>query len=315
MKPIGVILIGGMDSNYRDISNVEVLGLENCSVPELPEWRYNHGSFITWWGALAVCGGQYNSRPTSSDCLVLNTTTKQWEHGVLNNLLGSKVVGVASIGVGTYIVHTATISFLPTDELRWIAGPSPPDFVECAAKVSEESFFIFTTNTSVRQFDSSTEDWSADGTWPNLQVQRFGPGCATLGDKSIVAGGRNLRNDLLKSVEIIFLNSKTLGKGEDMQRPREIFNLVAVGNTLMALGGYNNDTSIEVWEETVERWREASMSLVLSRMSFSAVAITDDSICLDDPLPPHSCPTVDGDECVFPFTNGRLSNIQNLCHP
>ena len=115
MKPIGVILIGGMDSNYRDISNVEVLGLENCSVPELPEWRYNHGSFITWWGALAVCGGQYNSRPTSSDCLVLNTTTKQWEHGVLNNLLGSKVVGVASIGVGTYIVHTATISFLPTD--------------------------------------------------------------------------------------------------------------------------------------------------------------------------------------------------------
>ena len=46
-KPRGILLIGGKDSNYDGLSSVEVFGLGNCSVPDLPEWRYDHGSFIT----------------------------------------------------------------------------------------------------------------------------------------------------------------------------------------------------------------------------------------------------------------------------
>ena len=45
------------------------------------------------------------------------------------------------------------------------------------------------------------------------------------------------------------------------------------------------------------------MSLTNSRSHFSALTSTS-SVCSTGPLPPHSCPTVDGDTCVFPFTNG-----------
>ena len=142
----------------------------------------------------------------------------------------------------------------------------------------------------------------ADNEWPGLKVERYGPGCATLDDMSIVAGGRNDQYELLKSVEIIFLNSKSLGRAKDMLRPRDHFNLLVLGTTLLALGGYN-ETSIEVWEGVGEPWKEASMSLAKSRSRFSALTSTS-SVCSTDPLPPNSCPTVDGSTCVFPFTNG-----------
>ena len=45
------------------------------------------------------------------------------------------------------------------------------------------------------------------------------------------------------------------------------------------------------------------MSLAKSRSRFSALTWIS-SVCSTDPLPPHSCPTVDGGTCVFPFTNG-----------
>ena len=95
--PLGVLLIGGKDSNYSSLSSVEVMGFDNCSVPDLPELRYKHGSFKTGWGSLAVCGGWchqwWDGKPISSDCLVLNTTSKQWERGVLGNLIGNTVLG------------------------------------------------------------------------------------------------------------------------------------------------------------------------------------------------------------------------------
>ena len=38
-KPLGLLLIGGTDSSYASLSSVEVFGLDNCSVPDLPEDR------------------------------------------------------------------------------------------------------------------------------------------------------------------------------------------------------------------------------------------------------------------------------------
>ena len=109
--PLGVLLIGGFDSN-----SVEVIGLDNCSLPDLPEVRRDHGSFLTVWGSLAVCGGLWDGKPMSSDCLVLNTTSKQWQRGILGNVLGSSVLGVIPMDVGTYMVHLTTSSFLPSGE-------------------------------------------------------------------------------------------------------------------------------------------------------------------------------------------------------
>merc|ERR1719458_1220936 len=153
-KPLGLLLIGGTDSSYASLSSVEVFGLDNCSVPDLPELRFNHGSFMTGWGSLAVCGGWWAGRLVSSDCLVLNTTSKQWERGVLGNLLGEYVLGVVSMDVGTFMVHPFTSSFLPSGEREWIAGPSPQEEVQCATRIPGSSLLTF-GGKSVHQFDSS----------------------------------------------------------------------------------------------------------------------------------------------------------------
>ena len=220
---------------------------------------------------------------------------------------------------GTYMVHPLSSSFLPSGEREWIAGPNPSERVDCATGISTSSFLTF-SGKSVRQFDSSIagpssdEGWTADGEWPNLQVERYRPACETLGALSLVAGGFNNQWELLKSVEIIFLKSKSLGKAKDMLKPREHFNLIALGSTLLALGGFK-ETSIEIWEGEGEPWKETSISLETSRSNFSALTSTN-LVCSDGPLPPHSCPTVDGGTCVFPFTNGKLhSKLAKLIFP
>ena len=211
------------------------------------------------------------------------------------------------VDVGTFMVHQLTSSFLPSGEREWIAGPNPLEAVQCATRISTSSFLTF-SGKSVRQFDSSIagpssdEGWTADGEWPNLQLERYLPECETLGALTLVAGGLNNQGELLKSVEIIFLNSKSLGKAKDMLKPREHFNLIALGTTLLALGGFN-ERSIEIWEGVGDPWKEASMSLENPRSQFSALASTN-LVCSDGPLPPHSCPTLDGGTCAFPYTNG-----------
>ena len=106
---------------------MEIIGFNNCSVPDLPEWRYNHGSFVTEWGSLAVCGGWWKGKPFSSDCLVLNRTSELWQRGVLGDIFGNTVLGVVSMVIGTYLVHPTASSFLPSGATVWVEGPSPPE--------------------------------------------------------------------------------------------------------------------------------------------------------------------------------------------
>ena len=303
-----MMVIGGWGT-----SSVEMIGFDNCSVPDLPETRYGHGSFMTSWGSLAVCGGWWDGKPASSDCLVLNTTTRQWERGILGGRLGGHVRGVVTLDVGTYMVHSLSSSFLPSGKFEWIAGPNPPQSVQCVTGISADSFLIF-GGTTVRQFDSRTSEpisdqgWVPENVWPDLLVERILPGCATLGDLCFVAGGMNSQNEALKSVEIIALSSKSLGKTNDMLKPRSHFSLVVLGRALLAIGGNNNETSMEVWEGLEEPWRLASQSLTKSRKFFSALPV-DDRVCLEEPLPPHFCPTLDGGTCVFPFRNGTKKSF------
>ena len=308
------MVIGGRESGSYAISinatsSIKMVGFDNCSVPDLPEARYHHGSFVTSWGSLAVCGGWWDGKPASSDCLVLNTNTRQWERGILGGLLGDSVLGVVSLDVGTYMVHSLSSSFLPSDEREWIAGPNPPQSVQCATGISADSFLIF-GGTTVRQFYSrisgptSDQGWVPENVWPDLPFSRLRPGCATLGEVCVVAGGMNSQYEVLKSVEVILLASKSLGKTSDMLKPRSHFNLVVLGQTLWAIGGNNGETSMEVWEGLEEPWRLTSQSLTKSRRDFSALPM-DDRMCLEEPLPPHSCPTLDGGTCVFPFRNGN----------
>ena len=309
-KPTVMWLIGGKNSKAVSLSSIKVIGLDNCSVPDLPETRFDHGSFMTGWGFPAVCGGWWANKPWSSDCLVLNTTSKQWERGLLGNLLGDYVRGVISFDIGTFMVHPTISSFLPSGEREWVAGPNPPDLVQCATGISASSFLVF-GGKSVRQYDSSiagpssADGWSTETEWPDLEVERYIPACATIDALCIVAGGRNEHDQLLKSVEIIFLTTKEVAQAEDMLKPRDHFNLIVLGTTLMAFGGVD-ETSMEIWEGVGGPWITASTSLENSRSQFSVVS-SSDLVCPADPYPPHSCPTVDGGTCVFPFRNGKES--------
>ena len=60
-----------------------------------------------------------------------------------------------------------------------------------------------------------------------------------------------------------------------------------------------------MWGGMGESWKKYSSSLASSRSSFSVLVIPD-QVCSAGPLPPPSCPTVDGGTCVFPFINGDL---------
>ena len=308
--PQGFVLMGGLDPTYRKLSSPEVFGLDDCLVPDLPEVRFDHGSFTTDSGSIAVCGGWWSGKPWSSDCLILNTTSKQWERGLLGEVLEPVVIGVVSLDAGTLMMHKRTSSFLARGSQEWIAGPSTTEEVQCVAGISPSSFLAF-LGKLVRQYDSNVagrttmgnDGWLQDGEWPfDLQVERRRPACATLGATCVIAGGRDENGELLKSVEVIYLNSKSLGKGGDMLKPRDHFQLIVVGTTLLAVGGHN-EQSIEMWEE--ESWKEAPMSLDIPRTHFSALVASASLFCSEEPLPPHSCPTVDGGTCVFPFTNGR----------
>merc|ERR1719192_589508 len=137
----GILMIGGLESGSNATSAVEVIGFENCSVPDLPEARFDHGSFMTPWG-LSVCGGTWAGKPWSSDCLVLNRTSKQWERGILGPLLGETVVAVVELSAGTYLVHPENSSFLPSPERHRIAGPKHPEEVQCATGISTDSFLV-----------------------------------------------------------------------------------------------------------------------------------------------------------------------------
>ena len=302
------MLLGGRKGWDPDggLSSVNVLGLDNCSVPDLPEWRYDHGSFVTESGALAVCGGWWGGKPASSDCLVLNRTSNQWERGVLNNLTDVTVVGVAVLDGGTYMVHPEKLSVLPSGSRTWVPGHSPPENLsfECAARISPTSFLAFSRTKQINQYEEGS-DWVADAGWPNLRVERQRPACASLGYMTIVAGGVSKHLEVLKSVEMI-LHTKRLSTAEDLLTPRSHFSLLVLETSLVALGG-SGEESIEIWGGAEESWREAVVDLQQEgRNSFSAMAVTN-AVCPSGPAPPHSCPTLDGGTCNFPFTNGELS--------
>ena len=115
--PPGLVLMGG-DAKDGPTSSVEPLGFPaNCMIPDLPEKRYGAGSFVAPQldGQLTVCGGWWDGKPSSTDCLTLNKEEGRWERGHLKGTPGGTgaVKGVISVdGIGVYLVHSSSMSFL-----------------------------------------------------------------------------------------------------------------------------------------------------------------------------------------------------------
>ena len=83
----GVLLTGGWDSNLGSVATVEFFGPVDCFVPALPEPRSGHVTFVTGEGAVASCGGWTEGFHRSKQCVVLNVTEQQWNHGVMGDLV------------------------------------------------------------------------------------------------------------------------------------------------------------------------------------------------------------------------------------
>ena len=263
-SPQGVLLLGGKSPDGQLVSS-ETLGLENCTVPPLPETRYGHATFLTFFKQIGVCGGWWQGKPNSSDCLILNKTSGIWDRGYLGDIFGDGIRGVVDLKEhGVYLVHPTSTSFLAARSTAWIPGPIPPGTAECATKVSDPNFVSIggLDGKLVREYSPKKKEWLEASLWSQLHIGRRGPGCAVTNTHLVVAGGVNGWQEVLTSVEVFLLESKAHKTAERMREGRAFFNLVPVGEThsrLLAIGGRNGTSDLQTtewWDEEEDQWEE-----------------------------------------------------------
>ena len=316
--PPGLLLLGGQTTDGL-LSSVETFGFENCSIPgPLPETRYGFGSFIafthhpTKLPQLAVCGGWWMGKPTSTDCLTLNITSGQWERGTFTNgLLGEGVRGVINIdGEGVFVVQSYGISSLAPDSQSWAAGPVYSESAECGCIVSSTSFVtIHMSDTyNVREYDvTNGEAELKPESWPNLLTKRYGPGCGATSSHLVVAGGVSGMDEVLNSVEVFNIGTKALRRGGNLRQARAFFQIIPVGlkhPRLLAIGGQNETATLDTsewWEQEEDSWEEGPTAST-PRSNFAALMAPPHLVCLEVDQPAHLCPADQntGQTCVFP---------------
>ena len=316
-------MLGGQSVD-GPLSSIEAFGFEDdnkCNIPKLPETRYGFAAFKTFSNQLAVCGGWWQGKPNSTDCLTLDTSEAQWVRGTFEGkLFGEGVRGVATFeDHGIYISHTWSTSHLTNENYAWAPGPDTPVEVECACRVSKSSFVIVGSNSrnNVLEYSVVMQRWEGAETWPEMRRKRKGPACAATSHHLMVAGGVTDQGEVLASVEIFRLDSKFLGAGREMLSPRSFFTLVPVGlirPRLLAIGGRNEHAflkSSEFWEEEENEWQEGP-HLGRERSSFGAIMIEGDFVCTHS-LPPHSCLATENVTCTFSDSQGTYKYI--IGHP
>ena len=263
-SPQGVLILGGKSFNAT-LSSSETLGLENCTIPPLPETRYGHATFVTFFNELVVCGGWWQGKPKSSDCLLLNKTSGMWNHGSFNGIFGGGVRGVVDLKrKGVYLVHPTSTSFLAARSMTWLPGPIPPGRAECAAKVSTLSFVSIggLDGKAIQEYSAEKENWLDATLWPELNTARRGPGCAATRTHLVVAGGVSGWQEVLATVEVFLLESRAHKNADAMRKARAFFSLVAVGDIhshVLAIGGRNETSELQTtewWDSEEDQWEE-----------------------------------------------------------
>ena len=193
-------------------------------------------------------------------------------------------------------MHHHASSFLPSDSMSWLEGPSLFISLECAVRISEERFLVIggQDRKAISEFDSvragatSNSGWLAGDTWPDLLNGRVSPACAVWGGRLVVAGEG--------TVDIVYLATKALARGEDMLSSRRHFSLASIGEEgymrLLALGGavgLAGQSSVEVMAED-GLWQEATGTLRSARSNSGVVSLTRDMVCTAQ-CEAGNCPT------------------------
>ena len=235
-----LLLTGGHDGNSF-VSTTEVFpATSGCSPPSLPGKRADHTTFLTAEDQpmIATCGGVGGL----SSCLVLNTSTGQWEENRMGPLLQKRWSHAAVTLAGH--VHligglgssssSSTTEILLADSTTWEQGPPLPIKMRlgpCAVAISATSFLVF-YEREIREFDASiagptsSQGWAKEDKWPKLDTSRiYWPGCAKVGrDKLIIAGGFDFPTTH-QTTEILDLTSQRISKGGKMATPRSWFHI------------------------------------------------------------------------------------------
>merc|ERR1711962_126850 len=185
--------IGGLGANK--ISSVEVLPT-SCDFP-LPEGRYGHISVTTADGKILVCGGYTPSGYTAS-CLQFYFQSKTWEHHSSMTSIYRYQSSAVALKHGVYILGgdsrgQRSSDFLATGSSNWTPGPNIPGrgvYASCAVKLSDSEFVILggiPDKTQARVYNTIGQ-WTE---WLRLSKGVFSQSCVRLGDKILMAGGRD----------------------------------------------------------------------------------------------------------------------------
>ena len=318
-SPPGLLILAGQ-SKEEQLSSVETFGFENCTIPSLPESRYGFGTFLTPTDSpqLAVCGGWWAGKPSSSDCLTLNVVSGQWERGMFTNgLLEDGVQGVINLdGEGIFVVHSIGISVLATGSQSWVGGPIFLAPAVCGCNISSSSFVTIHMNATnnVRQYSVSNNIATPEeiNSWPDLRTPRWGPACGATFSHLVVAGGVSNWDEVLATVEVFDLSRKSIRRGGSLKRPRAYFQMIPVGvkhPRLLAIGGKDSSSTLsssEWWDEEEDRWEDGP-SLTSGRASPSSVMISPHLVCLETNPLAHSCPLLGDTEQTCTLKPGRKS--------
>ena len=344
------MLIGG-DSKDGPLSSVEPLGFPaNCMIPDLPEKRYGAGSFVAPQldGQLTVCGGWWDGKPNSTDCLTLNKEEGRWERGHLKGTPGGTgaVKGVISLdGIGVYLVHSSSMSFLawstqeietptqeiqntrdiktPEDKTSWNEIATPLADIQCATSLNEFRFVIIGGRKleSVLEYKIGKNEanpgqsgWQDTHRWPNLKQGRRGPGCGATKEVLIIAGGVTGWDVILDTVEIFQLKSRALGVGGVMIQARAFFSLVPVGETFIRLLAVGGESDNGVTLNTTEWWNqdddewEEGPLLDTPRSGLAASLVPVKLVC-GSSTDGSFCQTVQGNPCTECALNEDKNNF------
>ena len=193
--------------------------------------------------------------------------------------------------IGVFIIGGTTSEFLAAGTMQWQEGPTLPVSMTypCAVAITATSFLVI-FGTHIREFDvaiagpTSSEGWKEAQRWPELQTSRAdNPGCAKVGQKVIIAGGKG--SGTLRSTEVLDLVSRQLTPGGRMATPRRFFHVSTIisggQEKTFALAGHDGSTNLNTAEEWVEKsstWKAAN-NLVEKRRNFGAVVVPIKLVC------------------------------------
>jgi len=298
----GLLLITG-GSGSR--SSVEVYpSTSSCSPPDLPAPRTKHTTFLTAGPnpVIATCGGEDGIYYTTASCLVLDKINHRWDESRMGDLTRPRRNAAAATldSVGVFIIggdagnNAGNSNFLAAGQMQWQAGPALPRHVDmdspCVVTITPTKFLAI-YGDHILEFDAaiagptSMDGWRYAG---RLKTSRKRwPGCAKIGQKVIVAGGYN-NGEVLRSTEVLDLDSRQITAGEDMASPRHWFHLATIRRggeeKVFAVNGWAGSTFVNTVEELVEEeesttWATADSFLGERRGVFGALALPEEFLC------------------------------------